>query len=300
MQKLRAYLQLLRFPAVFSAMSNIALGYLLWNEDAFYDWSEIRSFLLLLGSSSCLYLSGMALNDLFDRHEDSVKRPGRPIPSGRVSVAAATLVAMGLMAIGLLLAAVAGIWSLAVAVAIAIFVLLYDGLFKNTLAGPILMGACRSLNVLLGASGTGVWKEPETGAAIALGIYIVGVTYFARREEEASDPSFLAWSAMIANAGLLLMGCLVLFIPRSTAPPTHGLAVVAFLPLVFAINKAFRNAIRTPTPELVQAAVKRSLLSIILLDATLILARTGRIEYALMTALLLIPSYFIAKWIYVT
>ena len=39
----------------------------------------------LVASSSCLYLAGMALNDYADRDVDAVERPGRPIPSGRVS-----------------------------------------------------------------------------------------------------------------------------------------------------------------------------------------------------------------------
>ena len=41
----------------------------------------------LVAASSCLYLAGMALNDYADREVDAVERPGRPIPSGRVSPA---------------------------------------------------------------------------------------------------------------------------------------------------------------------------------------------------------------------
>src|SRR5690349_17615382 len=101
MQKLRAYLQLLRFPAVFTAMSDIFLGYLIANQDGF---DPIAPFLLLLGSSSCLYLSGMAFNDFFDRREDAVKRPGRPIPSSRVKATHALLISVALMTVGLVLA----------------------------------------------------------------------------------------------------------------------------------------------------------------------------------------------------
>ena len=39
----------------------------------------------LAAASSCLYLAGMALNDYADRDVDAVERPGRPIPSGRVT-----------------------------------------------------------------------------------------------------------------------------------------------------------------------------------------------------------------------
>ena len=42
-------------------------------------------FLLLLLASACLYCGGMVWNDYFDRAQDKLERPSRPIPSGRVS-----------------------------------------------------------------------------------------------------------------------------------------------------------------------------------------------------------------------
>ena len=46
---------------------------------------DVRRTAGLVAASSCLYLAGMALNDYADREVDAVERPGRPIPSGRVS-----------------------------------------------------------------------------------------------------------------------------------------------------------------------------------------------------------------------
>uniref|UniRef100_UPI00215636E7 UbiA family prenyltransferase n=1 Tax=Streptomyces sp. SM12 TaxID=1071602 RepID=UPI00215636E7 len=43
---------------------------------------------LTAAGSVCLYWAGMALNDWADREEDARDRPGRPIPSGRVSPSA--------------------------------------------------------------------------------------------------------------------------------------------------------------------------------------------------------------------
>ncbi len=79
MSSLRTYLQLMRFPAVFTAMADILLGFLL-NHDSFQH--DLMGLGLLLVSSSCLYLAGMVLNDVFDREVDARERPNRPIPFG--------------------------------------------------------------------------------------------------------------------------------------------------------------------------------------------------------------------------
>lgn len=67
-----------------------------------------RGTALAIGASLCLYEAGMALNDWADRDEDAVDRPHRPIPSGRISPAAALGAAGVLTAAGLALAARAG------------------------------------------------------------------------------------------------------------------------------------------------------------------------------------------------
>ena len=81
MSRLRDYLQLCRFPAVFTAMADVFLGFLLVH----VELSPTREFGLLLAASSCLYLAGMVFNDVFDRKVDARERPNRPIPSGRVA-----------------------------------------------------------------------------------------------------------------------------------------------------------------------------------------------------------------------
>ena len=65
------------------------------------------------------------------------------------------------------------------------------------------MGACRFLNVMLGAAviGSGrdvalfVWAPPQIYVATAIGLYVAGVTWFARTEEKTSSrlPLIRAW-----------------------------------------------------------------------------------------------------------
>ncbi len=63
---------------------------------------------LLLAASGMLYAAGVTLNDWFDRELDARERPGRPIPSGRVSAAAAGRLGWGLLGVGAAMACAAG------------------------------------------------------------------------------------------------------------------------------------------------------------------------------------------------
>ena len=74
-----------------------------------------------------------------------------------------------------------------------------------TWAGPILMGLCRFLNVLLGLSIYG-GPMPSWGLPLApvVGVYIAGVTWFARNEARESNQNSLIAAAMVMLAGLLL------------------------------------------------------------------------------------------------
>src|SRR3970040_2287363 len=106
--RLRAYLELLRAPTVFTAMADVLMGAAVasaaWPEFA-EAWVAIRLPLaVLLGASSCLYLAGMVLNDYFDRAQDAAERPRRPIPSGRVSPTAAAWLGGELLLAGMALA----------------------------------------------------------------------------------------------------------------------------------------------------------------------------------------------------
>ncbi|TXS48583.1 prenyltransferase [Streptomyces sp. uw30] len=106
----------------------------------------------VIGSSVCLYWAGMALNDYADAAVDSVERPERPVPSGRVPRRTALAVAGGLTAAGIGLAAVAGgRRSVGAALPLAGLVWAYDLKLKSTAAGGFAMAGARMLDVLAGA-----------------------------------------------------------------------------------------------------------------------------------------------------
>jgi 4-hydroxybenzoate polyprenyltransferase len=131
--------------------------------------------------------------------------------------------------------------------------------------------------------------------AAVVGVYIVGVTWFARTEEAASNRRQL----MLA-AGVMLVAVLGgLLVPIHFAPGTSPwyfpYLVAGFL---FYVGTPVVRAIRRPEPKPVQAAVKRSILGLVVLDAVLATAFVG--WPGLLILLLLPPALWLGKWVYST
>jgi 4-hydroxybenzoate polyprenyltransferase len=143
----KSYLQLVRAPNLFTAVTNVFTGCA-----AVSLLPTTPTGLLLALSSACLYAGGMALNDWCDLDVDRIERPSRPLPSGQVSPQAAVTLAVALLAVGVVLAGVVGAMAALTASAIVLLVVTYNfGLKSVRIAGPLNMGACRFGNVLLGA-----------------------------------------------------------------------------------------------------------------------------------------------------
>ena len=220
------WLQLIRVPNAPTAAANILAGYLL----AHRSWENWPVLGCLIISSLALYCSGMILNDVFDVDQDKKDQPNRPIPSGRIDLRTATVVGWSLMALGILAAIAAGILSSpqtvfkcgSIAALLALAIYLYDGPLKQTPLAPVLMGTCRSLNVLLGASTVSAATLAEQDrssasgfpvevcwAAIAIGVLIVGVTLLARNESRAvQQRGKLAVAAGVMLTGFVLLATL--------------------------------------------------------------------------------------------
>jgi 4-hydroxybenzoate polyprenyltransferase len=299
LRQLKPYAQLVRLPNVFTAFADICLGGLA----AHILPEKWLSFVLLLLSSGCLYCAGMVWNDFFDIDQDRKERPFRPIPSGRVPRARAGRLGAGLLLMGVGLAVLAGVsasaWNwvpTALALALVAAILLYDAWLKRTWAGPLGMGSCRFLNVLLGVSvaeGAAPWS---VHAASVVGLYIVGVTWFARTEARASKQSTLAAAALVMLAALLLALPMPLWLQPPEASSPLFPYLLAALGLLVGIPAG--EAVVHPAPAQVQAAVKRAIMGLVLLDAVLATALAGSI--GLVILLLLVPALYLGKWIYST
>jgi 4-hydroxybenzoate polyprenyltransferase len=303
MNRFLAYAQLVRLPNAFTAMADIALAALATGALQ----GHIAAFICVLLASVSLYSAGMVLNDYFDLEQDLRERPFRPLPSGRVTRRTALLLGLSLLAAGVAFAALADSVSgadrwraLIVAGLLVGAILLYDGVLKRTGLGPIAMGSCRFLNILLGMTANGQ-AIPTWGwlLALAIGTYIAGVTWFARTEAHTSNQNALMLAAAVMLVGLLLalaVPALAQYLEADVATsrgfPYLLVAFAGFLGL------AVLPAIAKPAPQRVQAAVKRSVLGLVLLDAILATGLIGLAGLALV--ILLAPAALLGKWIYST
>ncbi|MFE7407687.1 SCO3242 family prenyltransferase [Isoptericola sp. NPDC057559] len=180
-----------------------------------------RRRVLLPVASACLYLGGMALNDYADRDLDAVERPERPIPSGRVTPGQALATGAALTGAGVTLAALGGgRAALTVAVPLAACVLTYDLVAKDSRSGPLVMAACRGLDVLLGAAPTGV--RPALPAAAALAVHTLGVTVLSRGEVHGTTTA-VGTSAAVTTA-VVAAGTAAAALARPGTAPARGWA----------------------------------------------------------------------------
>jgi 4-hydroxybenzoate polyprenyltransferase len=304
-----AYAQLLRIPNVFTAIADILVGFMITHSDN----SQIGTMLSLVASSSCLYCSGMALNDYFDRRVDARERPRRPIPSGRVLPHVARQIGWTLLITGVVLAwLVAAFHASArpgiVATILAVTIWFYNRHAKKYAFGPVVMGCCRMLNVLLGMSLlAGPWQPIHHAIADGIGLYIVGVTWFAKGEAGVSPRPHLIGATLVILAALtLLYGYPVLSDMNTQLESVPELAFnmgwkwrVLWGVIALMILHRCCMAIWQPIQYEVQRAVKVCLLSLIIIDASVVLGETTNYE-ALFILALLIPMLILGRWVYST
>lgn len=309
------WLRLMRLPNVFTAIADVAMGYL------FVERSVSNAGVLgcLVGSSAALYTAGMVFNDAFDQEIDSKERPFRPIPSGQISVFAAYTLAGILLTIGIVCGWAAGLlpgaselmpWrSGLVASVLALCVLAYDAVLKKTPLGPLAMGSCRVLNVLLGMSGgepraDGIlfgYGAGELLAAAGIGIYIVGVTLFSRSEAGVSRRGLLIAAIVVMAMGVAVLGASAMYVPLNFRQQDYGRQVywLVLALLAFTVLRRCGVAAVYPAPKKVQAGVKHAIISLIWLDATTVLVFAGPV-YGIVVAALIVPALVLGRWVYST
>ena len=147
--KFRAILDLVRADLVFGAGIFVVAGEIL-------GLGALPSLqAALLGFLTGLFTSGSAniSNDYFDREVDRINQPGRPLPSGRVSVAEIWTLSLIFAAVGLAAATLLGPRVLTLAAAAWAVALLYNVKLKEMgLLGNLSVAFCVSMTVILGGT----------------------------------------------------------------------------------------------------------------------------------------------------
>ncbi|MBW4557631.1 MAG: UbiA-like protein EboC [Trichormus sp. ATA11-4-KO1] len=280
--RLWAYLQLLRPANIVTAWADILAGFAA--SGVLTTGSEINldSLAWLLLATTGLYGGGIVFNDVFDAELDTQERPERPIPSHRASLRGATVLGSLLLSIGIVAASQVSWLSATLALGIAVAALLYNAVGKHhPIFGPINMGICRGGNLLLGVSVLPAMVEEYWFLALIPIVYIGAITMLSRGEVHGSKLStgVVALLLMaIVISGLLEMGLLTNYQLLTALPFLILFAIRVLLPLI--------KAVLEPTPEQIRIAVKAGVLSLIVLDTTVVAGFAGLLYGLLVLSLL--------------
>ncbi len=290
-------LRLCRPANALTAAADVAAG---WCIAGAADW---RTLALLAPASMLLYAGGIAFNDVCDAKIDAVERPERPIPSGAISRQAAAALSIGLLLLGVALAIAASMMSEAsrhagpIAAALVVAIVLYDVVLKrHALTGPIGMGACRGLNLMLGVSASAVALGVWWPVAALHVLHIAGVTAMARREA-VDKPRRRGVALALAATTLTIFGWVAAgFLTIGVDPILLFMFLVCF---GFLTLPAYIAAWRTPQQTNVRAAVIAGVLGLIALDAAIAAGFAGAV-YGLVTLALLPLSVWLGRRFAVT
>jgi len=208
--KVRAWFRLLRVPNLFTVPGDPAAGFLLaWTVAP--GRPSAAAILPAILACLLLYSAGLLLNDFFDLGEDRRDRPTRPLPAGDVRPLTALITALVLLALGIAAAILAGAAAGAAAGALAAAIVIYDaGGKRSWILGPMNMGVCRGLSLLVGAAAAGGWLGlkawPALASAVGLALYVTVVTAIAKGETRAARIGarrFLPPAVLLAWLGLM-------------------------------------------------------------------------------------------------
>jgi len=288
---LKGYLRLMRPANLPTAAGDIFAGAAL--AGILTASFPILSLLLLVFASVFLYAGGVVLNDVFDFTLDKIERPERPIPSGLIPLKSATFFGIILLVIGVILAFIAHQLSGFVALTLAGAIVLYDGYSKkNGFLGPLNMGLCRGLNLILGMSVFG--ELNNWGYAIIPLVYIFAITLISRGEVHGNNKNHIIW------AGILYAAVISAVVTIVITETTNLWQMVPFVLLfAFLVYKPLIQAYHLNSPERIKKAVIAGVLSLIVLDAALAVGFSVW-WYGLLLLLLLPLSIFLSKLFAVT
>lgn len=135
--------------SVITALVVIMGGLLAHSEELLFDWY----LLILAGISAALVGGGTnSMNDYFDREIDTINRPDRPIPSGKVQPKFALGYGVFLTLLGISLGYIVSATNGLIAIIVALLLFWYNIILKRKmLIGNIVVALCAGLSFVYGA-----------------------------------------------------------------------------------------------------------------------------------------------------
>lgn len=250
----------------------------------------VINIILLCFATAGLYGGGIIFNDVFDFENDKINRPERILPSKQLSLKQAKALGITLFIFSAICSFFVSLFSFIIALLIISAALFYDKYSKhNTFFGPLNMGLCRGLNLILGMS----IAYPVAPKFFVIGIlpmlFIAAITLTAQKETKGKNKRAIGF-AMVLDA-LIILGFLLI-----DSRFNFSLKNAFFFLLIwYLVNTAAKiNAILKNNPKFIMQAVKIGVISLIPLNASYI-AGFSSVYMALLILLLLPISLYLSK-----
>ncbi|HEY3402925.1 MAG TPA: UbiA-like protein EboC [Ohtaekwangia sp.] len=294
MDKINGFLRLMRPANLVTAVADILAGIAIAGVIPHPDLDNTPVILLII-STIGLYGGGVVFNDVFDAELDKTERPERPIPSGVISKTEASLLGSALLVIGIV-AAIKIVFNPTgiIAIAIAAAALIYDRWGKHqSILGPINMGLCRGLNLLLGISVVPAALSSVYFLAFIPVLYIAAITMISRGEVHGGNKRVLIAGGILYS--IVIMSILIVAI-RMNEVMMATLFLVGFSAMIF---PPLINAIKQPSGKAIGKAVKAGVIALIIMNAAWA-AAAGTLLLALIIIALLPLSLLLGKLFAVT
>jgi 4-hydroxybenzoate polyprenyltransferase len=292
-EKFFGFLRLMRPANIVTAIADILAGIAI---SGFFLTEELHLFKVscLILATIGLYGGGVVFNDVFDAELDRRERPERPIPSGLVEIQEASLLGSLLLLTGICAAFFVSMLSGVLAAAIAVAALVYDKWGKHqAFLGPINMGLCRGLNLLLGISIITEQLYRYWLIGLIPLIYIAAVTMVSRGEVHGGKKNVLYGAVFLYAIVISAIG-----IVAYQNDHILGTAVIIVF-WAFMIFIPLKKAIDDPKGPRIGKAVKAGVIALILMNAAWA-ASFGMINLALAIIVLLPLSLLLARVFAVT
>ncbi len=222
---------------------------------------NVSQVLWLIFASVVLYAGGVVFNDVFDAKLDAIERPERAIPSGLISINEAIIWGTLLLGLGIFFAFNVTFISGLLAIVLVGAILIYDAIAKShSFFGPLVMGICRGLNLILGMSI--INRLDLWWVAVVPVIYIFAITLISRGEVHGNNKNHILLAGILYVIVVMSIGIVSLI-------KTESIAILSPFLLVFTIL-IFRPLIiayRENSPKNIKKAVMAGVLSLIVMDA---------------------------------
>jgi 4-hydroxybenzoate polyprenyltransferase len=231
---LMAWLRLMRVSNAPTVVTNAMVGMAIAMRSCTDPSLAVKPAITAATGCVLIYLAGMMMNDYFDQPIDRRERPGRPIVSGAVSESNAIVVAMGLLASGVVSLSWTGTRTIPWMLLLVSSVLAYNMMHRSMLVGPVLMATCRAMVPTIVAIAAAPGQQPHWPLLAFFALPLAGCTLaisLAARHEVGPQTPASAGGAALSMAAAVMGAAAVMplgAVALALLAPTGGLRLALY------------------------------------------------------------------------